>query len=865
MGKPRATRKKPIVLSSDDENEAPNSPPPNKRPRKGSLMTVQDAPRGDSRTLRSQTRQISSINGQSLQTGVKSPSKVWAKPQKVHTPITSFFNRAPPARSQPPSQSSQKKTAPTPPLEGIDDIVDSSEDERSATALPLRKRIRDAPSSKDAASKGSQRFLSTATDARKLSGAKSPPLADQDRRPWNEKYGPASIEELAVHKRKVADVRTWLSDVFNGSLRKSLLILKGPAGCGKTATMSLLSRELGFNVKEWKNPATMGLSSEGSMSLTAQFDDFVGRAGAFGSLTFNESSVAQASSSKPDTANTQRQLILVEEFPNTFTRASTAVQSFRSAVLGFLAANTPSADAFFTRNASADHPVTPIVMIISETLLSTNTAAADSFTAHRLLGPEILSHAGVSIIEFNPIAPTFMTKALELVVQKEARRTGRKKSPGPQVMQRLAELGDIRNAISSLEFLCVRGDAESDWGSNVNLEKKKAAKDVPMTKMEQESLEMVTQRESTLGIFHAVGRVVYNKRLPADSSAPVPQPPHWFPERRRPKASEVNLDTLIDELGTDTQTFIAALHENYVLSCGAGDSEETMDALEGCIDALSDADLLSPDRFSTTGFGRRGFQGTSADQLRQDEMSFQTTVRGLLYSLPSPVKRVAPPPGRMGGKGKTTSFRGNAQVMYYPTSLRLWRQQEELGGLLEVWISRIQRGDLSTLDARRSTTKPVTAGGVDTWRRTNAPFNPRPTPPSSLAPSQHENSKEDPAPVVLLGSGSSARYELLFERLPYLTRILRKPSLRNPATAAAIREIQKLTSFTGTSMRALDGADDNDDAEDVVVGETELWSTDKPAATPQRKKRVKFEEKRDEGEGVGKGERLVLSDDDIED
>ena len=30
--------------------------------------------------------------------------------------------------------------------------------------------------------------------------------------------------------------------------------------------------------------------------------------------------------------------------------------------------------------------------------------------------------------------------------------------------------------------------------------------------MEEESLEMVTRREASLGIFHAVGKVVYNKR-----------------------------------------------------------------------------------------------------------------------------------------------------------------------------------------------------------------------------------------------------------------------------------------------------------------------------------------------------------------
>jgi cell cycle checkpoint protein len=508
-------------------------------------------------------------------------------------------------------------------------------------------------------------------------------------------------------------------------------------------------------------------------------------------------------------------------------------------------------------------------MIISETLLSTNTAAADSFTAHRLLGPEILTHPGVSVIDFNPIAPTYMTKALDLVVVKEARKSGRRNTVGPQVIQRLGELGDVRSAVSSLEFLCLRGDDSDGWGAKVNFTKKKGPKDVPVTKMERESLELVTQRESTLGIFHAVGKVVYNKRLPEDPSNPVPQPPHSFPERRRPKPTEINLDTLIDELGTDTHTFTAALHENYVLSCGGADSEETMDSVDGCIEALSDADLLSPDRFGT-GSGRRNLQGTSADNLRQDEMCFQTSVRGLLYNLPHPVKRMAPPPGIMGikakGQGAPTGppKGGSAFAMYYPASLRIWKQQEETNGLLELWISRAQRGELLSTGSG-SFKPPLPSGGVESWKR-NTPTQPQ-TPSSSSKP----DSSEDPPPT-LLGSGASARYEMLLERLPYLTTILRKSRMpSSPSTAATIREIQKITSFHSTASNRGGTEEDGEDTLEQQ-GDQDSWATDKDASvTPRKKKGVRFVEPKQDGEEsaiaglTAKGASLVLEDDDIED
>jgi cell cycle checkpoint protein len=40
--------------------------------------------------------------------------------------------------------------------------------------------------------------------------------ADHCFRPWSERYAPLNLSELAVHKKKVADVQHWLSEVFAG-------------------------------------------------------------------------------------------------------------------------------------------------------------------------------------------------------------------------------------------------------------------------------------------------------------------------------------------------------------------------------------------------------------------------------------------------------------------------------------------------------------------------------------------------------------------------------------------------------------------------------------------------------------------------
>lgn len=84
--------------------------------------------------------------------------------------------------------------------------------------------------------------------------------------------------ELAVHKRKVEDVRRWLLEAFeggpSGKLRKyrvracrwrslqlnvstmslqRILALTGPAGTAKTSTLRVLSRELNSEILEWRN------------------------------------------------------------------------------------------------------------------------------------------------------------------------------------------------------------------------------------------------------------------------------------------------------------------------------------------------------------------------------------------------------------------------------------------------------------------------------------------------------------------------------------------------------------------------------------------------------------------------------------
>ncbi|RKF62066.1 Cell cycle checkpoint protein RAD17 [Erysiphe neolycopersici] len=661
---------------------------------------------------------------------------------------------------------------------------------------------------------------------------------------WAERFAPINLQELAVHKRKVADVKKWLEDAICGNIRQRILLLKGGPGSGKTTTLKLLSKSLGCQILEWRNPIGPLASSDGYLSMSAQFDEFLARGGTYGQLHLSPSQETISQIRERNITGRQKTIILIEEFPSTLASTSITLQAFQSSLIQYLTLNTPHYS--LRGNKNSIHTVVPVVIIVSESLLSTSTASMDSFTAFKLLGKTILQHPGLKTIEFNPIAPSFLAKALELVVQKESRISGRKRTPGPMVLKKLGEIGDIRSAISSLEFLCLRGDSDGYWSAKVSLSNSKSKKkEVAMTQMEIESLKLITQREVSLGIFHAVGKVIYNKRQDPPSNHSIDLSPENLPSHlcihSRPKVPIVSVDNLIDEIGTDIQTFIAALHENYILSCNASPScfeYSSLDHVNGCIDALSDSDLLCPSWCNSIN------SNLSHDSLYSNEMSFHVAVRGLLFSLPNPVTRKMPAGTTGFQRGKV----GDAYSMFYPASLRLWRTKEELESIVDLCFSRLLKGNIpqhvsaATLKGESPTQSVV--GTVETWKSNS--LNQREMAVSTL-PSKLAN--------------SLSRKELLLERLPYMTKILK--TKRSSNSLVSIEELERVTSFVGTATNE-NFLDDHHstDKEDGSWITNELFNIKKVRKVSRLQNKPGFDS---ELRTQQLEQKLVLSDDDIED
>jgi cell cycle checkpoint protein len=190
--------------------------------------------------------------------------------------------------------------------------------------------------------------------------------------------------------------------------------------------------------------------------------------------------------------------------------------------------------------------------------------------------------------------------------------------------------------------------------------------------------------------------------------------------------------------------------------------------------------------------------------------------------------------------------------MFYPTSLKLWRIKEEIESTIDLWVTRLMKGDddqLSAITAGAATFSRPKVGIVESWKNAR----------SSNRPNQKSTKEDDTLSVMALGI--SARKEMLLERLPYMVAIaqVRKGS----SSALAISDMEKVTSFQGIGGPS-EETDDGDDT--AIIGEE--WATDKPIESTSLKKKALVIRGRAITLGLSlqrPEQKLVLSDDDIDD
>ena len=324
---------------------------------------------------------------------------------------------------------------------------------------------------------------------------------------WVKKYAPQNVEELAVHQKKVCDVETWIVNHLScNHVGAPILVLTGPPGCGKTATLMVVAKKHGIEVEEWSNPLTTpyfvskqaGLWSD---SQNTQFEEFLFRSGRYTSVISG------------NIENMHHKLILLEDLPN------------------FLYL-TPS----YLKNVLYRYKKTqrnPLVLIISD------ERSSDSIK-RQVISVDFQNSTGINCVKFNAISATLLSKAVRRIIAAEKLLLNK---------EEVAELsneyaGDIRAAINALQFL-----SHSDTLGLLSNRQSTG----------KQGEHVVKGKDANIFLFRALGKVLYCKRENVDKPQLSAIPTDKY---RDPLA--IQPEVVLDQCCLSGSAFGLFLHHNYL-------------------------------------------------------------------------------------------------------------------------------------------------------------------------------------------------------------------------------------------------------------------------------------------------------------
>uniref|UniRef100_A0A914UXF0 Cell cycle checkpoint protein RAD17 n=1 Tax=Plectus sambesii TaxID=2011161 RepID=A0A914UXF0_9BILA len=372
--------------------------------------------------------------------------------------------------------------------------------------------------------------------------------------PLLDRFPPVSQADLAMHPKKVAEVAGWLT---TNSKSPRILLLTGPPGSGKTATLRAICNDRRITLVEWTN------TSEVDVFFQRPTDDSEWRGGRRDDDQYEVKSVSETKqfaeflrrtdycgwSQSNSVSSDADRIVLVEELPNKFYEDPQELHEIlRSRLVG-------------TRR--------PIVFIVSD------VASSFKLGPRQLFPPAVVSELNIHEIAFNAVASSYIQKGLKRAVDK----LGASYSNAANLKTRLKEIaeaadGDIRSAIFKLEF------ALNEKNALGGASKKSVSSSAEASGVDRHALD----------VFRALGKLLYAKRGPkpkeAFTAAENLLPPH-LSHLARPTPLESDPDDVIDRCHLSADKLTSFLHENEL------DFAPDLESAQRALDDLSLFDASS--------------------------------------------------------------------------------------------------------------------------------------------------------------------------------------------------------------------------------------------------------------------------------
>ncbi|CAM9017937.1 unnamed protein product [Wickerhamomyces anomalus] len=279
---------------------------------------------------------------------------------------------------------------------------------------------------------------------------------------WIDKYSPKSTSEVAIHSKKLAEVKEDLELMISGDSPYRILLLSGPAGSSKSTVAKCLGRELIPAIRHTQPSETdiIEFTNDDSIESTVtQFSDFL------------------------DTVKYRTgknlSMVLVEDLPNVFHGPTR--DNFQQALQQWL-----YKDLFLP----------PLVLCVTECEFPNDGPTSqgfnidNNFIVETILGRKLLMNPQIKRIKFNPVNMTLTRKCLTNIVSQEGDLFNN--IPRQEILDKIKELsdnGDIRSSIAAFQFWASYRSKHDDSRKFISIGK-----------------------EPSISLFHAIGKCIFGTK-----------------------------------------------------------------------------------------------------------------------------------------------------------------------------------------------------------------------------------------------------------------------------------------------------------------------------------------------------------------